>query len=487
MGGAAGVVLVLGLVRTKFAAVLIGTAGVGALASYSAVLSLVGVVAGLGIQTSAVRQIAAAVAEGDDEKIARTITSLRRVCWLTGGVGAIALAAGSVPISRWTFGGPDHALQIASLGFAILFANLYAGQIALVQGMRRIGALAGVQIAGAAIGAMASILLYALLGVDGVVPALLIVAGAQLSASWLVARRISIPAVGATWPESIRNAGDMVKIGAAVMWSAVLASLVAYITNALIANRFGVEAVGVFSAALTLSGVFVNFVLNAMAADYYPRLTALAGQREAMQVLINQQTEVGLLLATPGLLAMISLAPWIVNLFYSASFSHAADLLPWFVMGCFGRVLAWPMSYVMLATSANRLYFVTETLFSALHLLLVVAALPSIGLEGAAVAFFLVYAAYTAAMWVVANRMVGFRWSRSTVVLLSRLAPVIALAFLSVRLLPGPAGAIGGLAMTAAASVVCMRGLVGRVGADHPIARVVKKATGFRLLLRGVD
>ena len=60
MGGAAGINMLLGMVRTKFAAVLIGTTGVGLVASFGAVQGLIGTLAGLGIQSSAVRDVAAA-------------------------------------------------------------------------------------------------------------------------------------------------------------------------------------------------------------------------------------------------------------------------------------------------------------------------------------------------------------------------------------------------------------------------------------------
>lgn len=66
MGGAAGINLLLGMVRTKFAAVLIGTIGVGLLASFTALQGIIGAIAGLGIQSSAVREIAAAIGQGDE-------------------------------------------------------------------------------------------------------------------------------------------------------------------------------------------------------------------------------------------------------------------------------------------------------------------------------------------------------------------------------------------------------------------------------------
>src|SRR6056297_3600469 len=84
VGGAEAVSMVLRLVRMKFAAVLIGPLGVGLVGTYQAVHSVIGTMAGLGIQTSAVRNVAAAIEHGDQKAIGETVRALRRIVWLTG-------------------------------------------------------------------------------------------------------------------------------------------------------------------------------------------------------------------------------------------------------------------------------------------------------------------------------------------------------------------------------------------------------------------
>ena len=73
MGGAAAVNLTIQMLRTKFAAVLIGTGGIGLLAIYTSIQSVIGTVAGLGIQSSAVRDIASAVTKEDEQAIGRAV------------------------------------------------------------------------------------------------------------------------------------------------------------------------------------------------------------------------------------------------------------------------------------------------------------------------------------------------------------------------------------------------------------------------------
>ena len=69
MGGAQAINYMVGLLRIKVVAVLLGPAGVGVIGLYTSASNLVGAVTGLGLQRSAVRTIASA--DGDPVAVAR--------------------------------------------------------------------------------------------------------------------------------------------------------------------------------------------------------------------------------------------------------------------------------------------------------------------------------------------------------------------------------------------------------------------------------
>jgi len=482
MGGAAGINMLIRMVRTKFAAVLIGTGGVGLLAVFMVIQNLVSVIAGLGIQSSAVRDIAAVAGKNNEQAIGRAVLTLRRICWLTGLIGGASMMLLSPYLSQWTFGTHEHALEISALGIAILLTNLSGGQMALIQGMRHIGDLARVEVIGAAIGTVIAIIFYIIMGIKGIVPALLAIAMVQLSVSWFYARRLPVPTVSMTWRESFREAGSMVRLGLAFMWTALLTSIVAYVTNALITQQISLEAVGIFAAAFALSGMFVNFVLAAMGADYFPRLTGVAPDKEAMNRMVNEQTEIGLLIAVPGLLATLSLAPWIIQLFYTSEFLPAVGLLQWFILGCLGRVVSWPLGFVMLALGKGKWFSFTETAFNLLHIALIFSALILIGIEGVAVAFFVSYIGYIILVYYVAKKLTFFCWAVSVRRLLLYNLSLIAATFVLARVLPLWPAIIIGIIATVVATVLCLRGLVRRIGEGHRLTRTAYKIPGMRML-----
>jgi enterobacterial common antigen flippase len=483
MGGTAGITMLLGMVRTKFAAVLIGTAGAGLLANFGAIQGMVGTLAGLGLGSSAVRDVAAALATGDQTAIGRTVLTLRRMCWLTGTVGMLAMMALSPMLAQWTFGNQDHTFDIAAIGLIIFFSNLSSGQTALINGMRRIGDLARLGVVSAVVGTVVSIGFYLWLGLRGVAPALVLASAINLLVTWQFAKRVPVPPASMTWMESFKEAGGMIKLGVVMMWTGLLSSLATYVTVKMITTSISLPAVGIYSAAFGLSGMFINFVLGAMAADYYPRLTGVAQDKVAMNRLVNEQTEIGLLLAVPGLLATLSLAPWVIHVFYTAEFLPAVALLQWFILGCLGRVVSWPLGFVMLALGKGQWYFATETSFIVLHVALIATLLHWVGLQGVAIAFSVLYLAYTAATWGVARHLIGFAWTPSSRAMLIGLTAVVVVLFIVVRTLSLWPGTVVGGFVTLVMSLYCLRGLVTRVGPEHRMTKLGLRVPGVRWLV----
>ena len=127
--------ILIGMVRTKFVAILIGTTGIGLMGMYVQIIGLISTVSGMGLGNSGVRQIAEAVGTGDDDRIALTVATLRRIVWLTGGIGMLAMIIFSAPISLISFNSDDYALPIALLGSTIILSAVTSGQACVLQGL----------------------------------------------------------------------------------------------------------------------------------------------------------------------------------------------------------------------------------------------------------------------------------------------------------------------------------------------------------------
>ena len=98
-----------------------------------------------------------------------------------------------------------------------------------------------------------------------------------------------------------------------------------------------------------------------MGADFYPRLTGVAKDNNECNRMVNEQAQISLLLAGPGVLATLTFACIVISLFYSAKFEPAVGLLRWFCLGLTLRVITWPMGFIILAKGAPKAYFLDRT------------------------------------------------------------------------------------------------------------------------------
>jgi len=403
--------LAIAVVRSKIMALLLGPSGVGLLGLYQSIADLGKTIAGMGISNSGVRQIAEAAASGDKTQIARTATALRRVAFLLGLFGALGLLVLAFPVSKVSFQDSRHAGAVAVLALAVLFATISSGQTALLQGMRQIRHLALAGVCGTFGGLLASLPCIYFLREKGVHWVVVIAAGAGLVSSWWFSRQVRIEPVALGIPAVTAEISALVKLGLVFMTSALVTTGVAYAVRAIIVRKFGEADAGFYQAAWAIGGYYVGFILQAMGADFYPRLTAVARDNTECNRLVNEQSEIGLLLAGPGIIATLTFAPWVINLFYTGKFGPAVEILRWISLGMFLRVIGWPMGFIVIAKGAKRLFFASEIVNGIVQIAFVWAGLRVFGLRGAGVAFFASYVFYWFFIYGIVASLSGFRWS----------------------------------------------------------------------------
>lgn len=474
------------MLRTKVVAVLLGPTGIGLVGIYMTTISLIRTLSDFGISHSGVREVSKANGEGDPKKIADTVIALRRVCWLTGVFGW-ALAAGfSWPLSKWALGSSSQSGVIGLLGVTILIGAVSGGQMAILQGIRRIGDLARIQVASAVISTFVAIPIYAWLGEKGIPPVIIVTAALQLLVSWHYSRKINIDEVSQTWMETTRLVKTLFILGFSFMWTALLGLVVDFTIRSFLIREFGIQANGIYQAAWGLSGMAAGFILGAMATDFSPHLTSIIHDHDRANRLVNEQTEIGILVALPCLVGMLAFAPWIIEIFYTRHFKESGYILPWFVVGTFIRVFSWPMGFILVAKGAARWFFLTQTIYHVTHVILVYSLVPRYGIVSAGFAFAITFVPGVIMNLLITRRLTRFRWTAKAGRLILISSIVVACAFMLNQVLPILYAFMTGLVLTAVTGMVCLRGLVYRVGTENRIVTLASRIPGVRWFLMGI-
>lgn len=411
IGGSSVLNMMIGLVRTKAMAVLLGPGGVGLLGLYTSIVDLAQSIAGMGINSSGVRQIAEAVGSGDKERIARTATVLRKTSILLGVLAVVLLVAFSNQVSAITFGSNEHGAAVALLSVAVFFRLLSDAQGALIQGMRRIADLAKMSILSALFGTLISIPMVYFLREKGLVPYLVIIAAVTLITSWWFRQKVNVHTVSMTRLQARQEQARLLKLGLAFMASGVMMMGTAYAIRILVLRNVGFDAAGLYQCAWTLGGLYIGLILQAMGADFYPRLTAIAKDNTQCNRIVNEQTQVSMLLAAPGVIGTLTFAPLVIALFYTSKFEGAVSVLRWICLGVTLRVVSWPMGFIILAKGEQNLFFWSELAWTIVHIVLAWTCVNSFGLNGAGIAFFGSYIFHCFLIYPMVRRLTGFRWS----------------------------------------------------------------------------
>lgn len=411
IGGSQVLNIGIGIVRTKIIALILGPAGLGLAGVYNSIVDLTQNMAGMGVNSSGVRQIAEAVGSGDAERIRLTVAILRKTSLVLGGLGAVLLILFSRQVSLITFGTEKHVVAVCVLSIAVFCKLVSGGQGALIQGMRHIAALAKMNVFGAAFGAIAGIALVYAFRENGIVMYVVALAVMAMFMSWWYSRKIRITAPRIAIFQARTEAAGLLKLGFAFMISSLMTLGVAYAVRVILLRRLGLQATGLYQAAWTLGGMYVGFILQAMAADFYPRLTASIHDHVTCNRLVNEQAQVGLLLATPGVIVTLTFAQVVVNAFYSAHFAASVPVLRWICLGTTLQVISWPMGFIIVAKGKQNLFIVSEVAWAIVSLALAWFCIGHFGVDGAGIAFFGSYIFHVFMTYALVRPLSGFRWS----------------------------------------------------------------------------
>lgn len=480
IGGASVVNVLLGLVRMKAAAVLLGPAGVGLIGVFSNLVGVAISLASLGLGNAGTRQIAAA--DGNPDAARRALFWMS-VIMAVAGAGLFWALRGL--LAKYVLGDIGQTANVGWLAVAVGLSILAGAQEAMLNGMRRVGDLSRLSVYAAFWSSVLGIAALWTWGIAGVVFYIIAVpfVGVLLG-YWYVAKLPEIAGHGAPIAAVVAQGREMLKLGAAFMLTSSIGYSGLLLVRSLVQNELGIEALGFFQASSAISLTYIGFVIAALGRDYFPRLAGVIGDDREVNKMVNEQTEISLLLAGPVFLMTMATAPWLISLLYSSAFGPAAAVLHWQIIGDVLKVAGWPISYILVAAGDGRAFVKNEIIGFAVFGLLAWLLLPLFGIAGSGMAYLGMMAVGLARVFWQARKRTGFSWLPEVV------KPLIFLVLASAGLLllsslSAAASAVSGLVLSAAFAIYGFSrlahktGLTGRLGVLAASAQKGMKKLGL--------
>lgn len=393
-GGVQLLVILFGVIRTKFTAIFIGPEGVGIIGILSSTMALIQVASGLGLVSSAVREIAVASGTNDEIRISNILKSVRRLLLLTGLLGFVLTLLFSKQISILSFGSDEYSLWFVILSLTCILSSVSDGQNSILQGLGKLKYLGLSTILGAFVATVASFFSFYFFGKNGIILSLMTISVSSVVFSFLFYKKIQIKQINQSIRETFSLGRGMIKLGISLMLSGFITYASTYILNSLISNIKGPLEVGLYRAAWTIAVQYTSIIFTAMGSAYLPKLSSISNHRNKIQNCINQQAEIIVIVIAPLVVFFIAFADFIVELFYTSSFLPIINMLRLFMIGMILRSVSWVLSYIFIAKGDSKVFIVTELIGGLLLIITSSIGYMTLGLDGIALAFIFSYLVY---------------------------------------------------------------------------------------------
>ena len=351
--------VLVSIIRGKLVAMLLGPAGMGVSALYVSSTATVQRFASLGLNLALVKETGEA--RSDEARLRHVVGVARRLTLVTALLGALACMG----LSRWlsvaSFGDTSHTLAFIGLGLMVFFSIASGGESSLLQGVHDVRRLSKATLFGSAAGLLISVPLYWLYGIDGIVPAMIMLALA-VYLFYLFSARKAVGGNGglilrrSDWPLVCRLLG----LGVMLMASDLAGSLAVYALQAYVRLTGNLDDVGFFQGANSVTMQYSGLVFAALSMEYFPRLSSVVADDRRMQEVIARQMEVVSCLIAPLAGMMILAAPLVVEVLLTREFLHVVPLLRWLAYALLFQALMFPMAYVTFAKNNKKVYFWME-------------------------------------------------------------------------------------------------------------------------------
>ncbi|MDP4270340.1 MAG: oligosaccharide flippase family protein [Bacteroidota bacterium] len=403
--------IAMGVIRSKAIALILGTAGFGVLSLYNSFMEFMNSSCQFGIGAGGVRQLALEKSNNELNEVHKIVFILKSWIISVSTLALLLIVIFSKQISLLQFQSEKYHWGIIIISFGVLFTNIYNINLIVLNGIREIKTMAKVQVFAALWSVIFALPILYFLKSKGIEVSILVVAFANLAVSTYYMRKSDIKMVRPHIAVLKHHLRAIFAVGLSYAIPGVIGSCLLYCARYYLKDTFDYNTLGIYQACITLSTLYVQTILSAMGVDFLPRLMAVKDNNHQINIKVTEQMELGVLLASIGVMATFIFAPYILQLFYSHEFVSGVPILRWQILAVFIRVLEWPLGYATTAKGKNVLYIFLQIAYHLFEFALLVAFTQWIGFQGLGVSYFVAYIIFFVVRYLTVRHITGFHFS----------------------------------------------------------------------------
>lgn len=389
-GGVQGLNIIVSLVRTKLIALLLGPSGMGLASLFNTTVGFVSQATNFGIPMSAVKHLSVLYKEQDEAQLAHYIKIIRAWSLATALLGMLVCVVIGPFLSSHTFAWGNHTWHFILLSPAVGLMAITGGETAILKSVRRLQALAVVQVYAILATLVVAIPAYYFFGQAAIVPVIVLLA--------LISMLLTVRFSYKLYPLQLSGARgmmgegmNMIRLGVAFVIAGVMGSGAEMLIRSYLNVHGDLDAVGLYNAGFMLTITYAGVVFSSMEPDYFPRLSSQCREVSSQNQTVNRQIEVSLLLVSPMLAALIIGLPILIPLLFSSEFLPVVAMAQVAVFSMYIKAVSLPISYLTLAKGDSLAYMILEAIYDIVLVVLIMVGYRYWGLFGTGMALSLSY------------------------------------------------------------------------------------------------
>lgn len=385
--------VILGVIRSKLTALLLGAEGVGIIGLMQSIIDLARSTAGLGLDASAIKEIAA-INESNTEEKQKTLYTVNILYFGTAALGALGCILFSGILSKWAFGSEEYQIPIILLALAVVFVTLTAWVVASLQGLRKVKYMAYASTAGSLLSFIVLVPAYYFFRLNGIVPMFIGTNIIIFLSCYYFYKRLRLTSINIPWKEFMARSHNILRLGGYLVLGGIVFSGSLFIVKSYINHSENLEAAGLYQAVWGITSLFWSMVLRVASADYFPKLCNIIDDKKESSAYINHQISFLMAVILPVIVGMSIFADKILLLLYDSEFESVASTLNLHLLGVFYKIIITPLALVLLAKNKGQLFLITEFSFWAVYLILFFILYPHFEILATGISFFAAYLFY---------------------------------------------------------------------------------------------
>lgn len=393
-GGVGMLNILISIVKSKLVAILLGPEGMGVLGLFNSSVDLINKGTNFSLRTSAVKDISAAYATNDSEKLSKTYSVFKKLITITGTFGLLVCACFSPYLSLTSFGNYSYTIPFVILALSFPFLQFSDGLNVLMQGTRHLKLLAKSNVVGNVIALLSVIPIYYIFGISGIVYTIVLGYFLHFLITYYYARKVEVDSMIVGLKQSFIEGKGMLKMGFFISLQSIFVALSAYIVRAYISNTASVDEVGLYTAGFYIINTYTGLVFSGMSTEYYPRLASMAENNTKVFQAVESQSILSIMLLAPLVCLLILLGNLAIVILYSEEFLSITMMISISMLGVFFKAPSWCLGYVYLGKGDSKVYFWNELVAVIYTLFFNLFFYKLWGLTGMGVSFLLSYFIY---------------------------------------------------------------------------------------------